>query len=101
MLTEHTYRDRLAYIAEKALGMPRRSPLPHVTAIAAASSDGEAAAIHRSFRRQHYRDKSLVLVLQDGYSPSSSVADEEAVSTLTWEEAESQSIQHIATTGFR
>jgi FkbM family methyltransferase len=100
VLTEHTYRDRLAYVAENALGMPRRNTLPHVTVAALASDDDELAMIVRSFRRQRHPDKSLVLVLEEGYAPSTPPAGEEDVRTLTWTAAASQQLRDVAPGGF-
>jgi len=98
VMTEHTYRDRLAYVAERALGVPRRDALPQVAVIAAIGDDDQLRAVLSAYRRQRYPHKSLVLVLKDGYVPSQTVADD--VRTVPWMTAQSMPMGDLPSEGF-
>jgi FkbM family methyltransferase len=98
VMTEHTYRDRLAYVAEKALGVVRRDALPQIVVTAAVGDDNQLRAALGAHQRQQYPHKSLVLVLKDGYVPSQTVPDD--VRTVPWMTAQSMPMGALSSEGF-
>lgn len=63
VMTEHTYQDRLAYVATKLFsGSTPPQLTPTIAVIASPSSDGERAAVVAAFERQTYPHKRLVII---------------------------------------
>ncbi len=68
-LGQHTYFDRLAYIARKVLNREARSNLPRVHAVAFVTGDGMLKRAVEQFSRQTYGMKSLTLITSDITQP--------------------------------
>jgi len=64
VMSEHTARNRLAYLASMALQKSFDVHMPEVTVVAAVRNDTEAAAIYRAFKRQRYDRKFLLLIAE-------------------------------------
>ena len=62
VLCEHTYGQRLRFIASRVWGTQPRGALPRVTVLALASSAAAVTRLVESFNRQTHADKHLVLV---------------------------------------
>ncbi len=78
-LAEHTYQNRLAYIATKlfdSIASPRLTPT--ITVVGAASTDYERTALATAFARQSYPHKQLVVVTP-GSDPDVAAIDGEYV----------------------
>lgn len=62
VLTEHTYGERLRFLASCVWGKPVPSTVPSITVVALADTLVQARALLAAFERQSYPDKRLVLV---------------------------------------
>lgn len=65
VLREHTYENRLRFVASQVWGQPLPDPSPKVLVVAAAQTRNEALLILKSFDRQTWPNKRLLLVSHD------------------------------------
>jgi len=98
-LSEHTYRDRLAYVAEKALGITRTDPLPDVTVAALVGDNAALEQVLSAYHGQRRAGKELLIVLADSYEPTELTTSPD-VRTITWAEASSRPLREFAGEGF-
>lgn len=75
VLTQHTYEHRFEYILSKAFARPVRNLDPHVSVIAVARNEQESELLITTFQRQTYSNKSLVIIRDAEFSPSSAVTN--------------------------
>jgi glycosyltransferase involved in cell wall biosynthesis/SAM-dependent methyltransferase len=68
VMQEHTYGQRLAYVASKVSGKTVETSLPQIAVLAKATSDAEIKRIIENFSRQSYRHATLYLVVGKGAS---------------------------------
>ena len=89
-MREHTYEQRLAYVAQKALGRGTGEELPLMVVAALAGSEEEYRSVLESYKAQHYGNKRLVLALKNGLEiePQSSERDNPAITLLSAEAAD-------------
>lgn len=66
VMLEHTYGQRLAYVAKKTLGVSLVDDLPFIVVLGLANSQDEYQILLNSYMAQRYAKKRLVLVLKDG-----------------------------------
>lgn len=62
-MLEHSYEQRLAYVASKALGWAGVNALPAITVVALAKSKEECLQAIKSYRIQRHEPKRLILVV--------------------------------------
>lgn len=77
VMSEHTYEDRLAFVASKLTGRTPTSSLPHIRVIARAADRNEVEAVLASYTRQLYAHRSLLLVLGGDLNASEFPAGED------------------------
>jgi FkbM family methyltransferase len=70
VMQEHTYGQRLAYVASKVSGQLIESQLPHIAMLARARSCNEQKKIIENFERQSYQNSTLYLVIDKGAKQS-------------------------------
>lgn len=89
VMMEHTYEQRLAYVAKKALGFTRGDVLPPIVVLALANSQNEYQSLLNSYMAQRYANKRLVLVLKDGLSvkPQEIAAADPRITLLSAQQA--------------
>jgi spore maturation protein CgeB/glycosyltransferase involved in cell wall biosynthesis len=87
VLLEHTYQNRLAYIAKKALSKPIDDSLPEILVFAKTETKDEVIRIFDQFNRQAYRSKRLILVSSRSQELKSLVPDLKKITILGSEEA--------------
>jgi len=89
-MREHTYEQRLAYVAQKALGRGTGEELPLMVVAALAGSEEEYRSVLESYKAQHYGNKRLVLALKNGLEiePQSSERDDPTITLLSAEAAD-------------
>lgn len=69
VMTEHTYQDRLAYIVAKVSAEQQPSLMPAILVTAYAKDQSQADLLIAAFARQEYPQKTLLLVVPNGFSP--------------------------------
>lgn len=69
VLSEHTYEDRLSFLASKVSGRVSRVEMPAILVLARACSGDALAKISAAFDRQSYQDRRLALSLGEGVDP--------------------------------
>ncbi|MBF0527841.1 MAG: glycosyltransferase [Deltaproteobacteria bacterium] len=75
VMKEHTYEDRLIYIASKVLGSHMLNPLPHIAVTAYSNNQKQYDFVLRSYEIQAYTNKSLWVVTPRGFSFSNASVD--------------------------
>ncbi|MDH5831823.1 glycosyltransferase [Luteimonas sp. M1R5S18] len=66
VLSEHTYEDRMAFVASRVAGRAIDVRLPAVRVLARVSDAQELDAVVAAFDRQRYRDRSLAIIAAEG-----------------------------------
>lgn len=66
VMLEHTYRDRLGYIALKVFGRKLESGLPSLVAVALVGSEDDFQSVLESYQEQRYDNKRLLAVVKEG-----------------------------------
>lgn len=66
VMLEHTYRHRLAYVVQKALGWSLVDALPAMVVVASVGSEDEYRRALENYQGQRYEHKRLLLVVQTG-----------------------------------
>ncbi len=92
VMGEHTYQDRLCYVAAKALGYTQgKVQLPKVLVVSYANSAESVQRVVALYRSQHYTNKRLLLVVPGGFEsgllgavPDVEVMTGPAVANLNW-----------------
>ena len=69
VMQEHTYQDRLAFVAGQLRGRPLGRLLPDITVTAYAKNQAQWASLWQSYRQQVYPHKRLLVVMPDGFCP--------------------------------
>lgn len=69
VMQEHTYQDRLAFVAGQLRGQPLGRLLPFVTVTAYAKNQSQWASLWQSYRQQAYPHRQLLVVIPNGFSP--------------------------------
>lgn len=69
-MSEHTYQDRLAYIASRIHAGSTVSLLPDAIVLAYVGNESQVQAVLASYDRQRYPQRSLVLVAKGGFTPA-------------------------------
>jgi glycosyltransferase involved in cell wall biosynthesis len=82
-LAEHTYQDRLGYVASKVFDIEPLVLLPEVMVVGAAHSRAEAENVRAAFDRQAYARKRLLLIAPEHVCRD--LADAEGVAHLALE----------------
>lgn len=95
VMLEHTYQDRLAYVISKVSEETLPSLLPQIIVIAHAKDQAQADCLLQAFERQHYREKTLVLVVPEQFDPAG-VPDGGTVRVLSALESDTVMLQALA-----
>lgn len=75
VMREHTYDQRLAYIASKVSGQAIEPPCPKVAVLARANSEFELSALRAHYERQTYQNTALYAVVSDDWEHSGASRD--------------------------
>ncbi|MBB5014461.1 glycosyltransferase family protein [Rehaibacterium terrae] len=94
VMAEHTYQDRLAYVASKALNKPGLDCLlPQVAVVCYANDQEKVQRLLRLYHNQEYSRKRLLMVVPGGFQPQLplnmagvEVLNASAVASKTWSE---------------
>lgn len=95
VMREHTYQDRLAYVISKVSEEKLPSLLPQIVVIGYAKDQLQADRILRSFARQRYEAKTLVLIVPEQFSPTG-IPDGDAVRVLSALESDTVTLPTLA-----
>ncbi len=82
VLSEHTYQDRLAYVAKKVFEIESPSLLPRIAVIGYAESVEQFECIVGSFSRQSYPNKRLVLIRSEALLDTAVEVDDTLVTVI-------------------
>lgn len=74
IMQEHTYQDRLAYVASKVTGAAAPDLLPHIAVVGYAKDANQLTALQVSFRRQSYSNKRLFVLAPASFAATASAA---------------------------
>lgn len=66
VMLEHTYQNRLSYVARKALAWCPDKDLPFIAIYAIVKTDGDYFKIVKNFKSQTYQRKCLIIIANDG-----------------------------------
>ena len=98
VMLEHTYEQRLAYVARKALGRNLDNGLPSIVVVTSVRSRKEYDRVLENFKAQRYASKRLVVVCQDTGAGGLQCGDVgiESITVLTPELAAETFLGHVA-----
>lgn len=94
VMTEHTYQDRIAYVVAKVSGEPQPSLMPPILVTAYAKDQSQADRLIAAFVRQRYAQKTLLLVVPNGFAPAVELGDN-AVRIVSAAEAETLTLSSL------
>jgi len=95
VLQEHTYENRLSYIAKKVLNVSSAETLPTILVTVLVTNDMELKQILDNYNRQSYERKKLVIVLSSNFHPEN-VINLNNVEVYTWGEAKNLNVGQLA-----
>lgn len=99
VLTEHTYKHRLQYVATK---MFHDHFLPNHTSVlivSLAQNDEELAKIYDNYRRQKHLSKRLAVIFASGFSPKRLLPDN-SITQWSWSMAQKRDFSSFPQTDF-
>lgn len=87
VMLEHTYGQRLAYVARKALGWRLESDLPQMVVVALVGTEDEYRQVLENYRAQRYERKRLLVVMSEEVLDLGAPMESESITVLGMEAA--------------
>jgi FkbM family methyltransferase len=95
VMREHTYQDRLRYIASKTSQISLKKDLPKVAIVSLIKNRKEFDIIVSSFNSQTYEERSLFLIVPDDFDIPESISDS-TIHTLSIKQAKLKTFSKVA-----